>query len=558
MKKRAFASLAATAIGATLVIASIGSGAASASSQAGQQASARGGTLRVDSRSDFDYVDPALAYFSHSWQMEFATQLKLMNFPDADGAAGTRLRPEAAAGFPIVSNGGRTYTFRIKKGFRFSNGTPVTASNFAYAILRSLNPRMQSPAASFVEDIVGAKAVIAGKASKAAGIRVSGDRLVITLTKVAPDFLARISMPFFSAVPTGTPVQPNGVQAPLVSAGPYYVKQWVQGRTALAARNPYWNRNKEPWKSLRRPANVDAIEWTFGNSLDATKLRIDKNDADLGNIPPAAVAQLVQQYGINKSRFFVRKNLVMWYLAMNTSRGVFRANAALRKAVNWAIDRPQIVRQHGFLGGGRTDQILPPGMPGYRDWNVYPLKGVNSTSLNVAKRLAKGHTRDGKVVFYAFNTQPGPQIAQVVQFNLKQIGLDVDIKLFDRVVQHDKVGTRGEVFDISHSGWSADYPDPYDFVNILLDGANIQATNNVNESYFNDPSFNKRMQAAARMSGDARLRAYSALDRDITKNAAPLATYINTNSRLYVSPSVGCFNFQPVYTTVNLVATCKK
>jgi peptide/nickel transport system substrate-binding protein len=108
MQNRAFASLAATAIGATLVIASIGSGAASASSQAGQQASARGGTLRVDSRSDFDYVDPALAYFSHSWQMEYATQLKLMNFPDADGAAGTRLRPEAAAGFPIVSNGGRT------------------------------------------------------------------------------------------------------------------------------------------------------------------------------------------------------------------------------------------------------------------------------------------------------------------------------------------------------------------------------------------------------------------------------------------------------------------
>jgi hypothetical protein len=95
-------------------------------------------------------------------------------------------------------------------------------------------------------------------------------------------------------------------------------------------------------------------------------------------------------------------------------------------------------------------------------------------------------------------------------------------------------------------------------VNILLDGSNIQATNNVNESYFKDPSFIKRMQAAARMSGDARLRAYAELDRDITKNAAPLATYINTNSRLYVSPSVGCFNFQPVYTTVNLVATCKK
>jgi peptide/nickel transport system substrate-binding protein len=250
--------------------------------------------------------------------------------------------------------------------------------------------------------------------------------------------------------------------------------------------------------------------------------------------------------------------MVFWYLAMNTSRGLFQNNANLRKAVNWALDRPQVVRQHGFLGGGRTDQILPPGMPGYRDWKIYPLTGVNAGSLKIAKRLAQGHTRNGKAIFYAFNTQPGPQVAQVVQYNLKQIGIDVDIKLFDRVVQHEKVGTRGEVFDISHSGWAADYPDPYDFVNILLDGSNIQATNNVNESYFNDPSYNRRMAAAARMSGDNRLRAYSALDRDITKNAAPLSTYINTNSRLYVSSSVGCFNFQPVYTTINLVATCKK
>ena len=125
MNNRAFASLGVTAIGAALLIASLGTGAASASSQAGQQVAARGGTLRVDSRSDFDYVDPALAYFTHSWQLQYATQLKLMNYPDADGPAGTRLRPEAAAGFPIVSNNGRTYTFRIKKGFRFSNGTPV-------------------------------------------------------------------------------------------------------------------------------------------------------------------------------------------------------------------------------------------------------------------------------------------------------------------------------------------------------------------------------------------------------------------------------------------------
>ena len=118
----------------------------------------------------------------------------------------------------------------------------------------------------------------------------------------------------------------------------------------------------------------------------------------------------------------------------------------------------------------------------------------------------------------------------MAQFNLKQIGIDVEIKVFDRVVQHEKVGTRGEPFDISHSGWNADYADPSNFINVLLDGTRIQATNNVNESYFNDPTYNQRMAQAATLSGDARLTAYGALDRDITKNEAPLATYINTNS----------------------------
>ena len=83
-----------------------------------------------------------------------------------------------------------------------------------------------------------------------------------------------------------------------------------------------------------------------------------------------------------------------------------------------------------------------------------------------------------------------------MQFNLKQIGIDVEIKQFDRVVQHDKVGTRGEPFDIGLSGWGMDYPDPSNFINVLLDGRRIQATNNVNESYFNNAANNKRMDRA--------------------------------------------------------------
>jgi peptide/nickel transport system substrate-binding protein len=556
MKNRFWLWAALAAVGVSLLVATAFAGSASSASAASGKAFAKGGTFRYDSRSDFDYIDPQLAYFSHAWQMLNATQLHLLGFPDKEGAQGSRLGPEAA-GMPAVSKDGKTFVFKVKPGFKFSDGKPVTAANFAESLNRSLDPKMQSPAASFIEDIVGAKAVLDGKATKASGIVAKGQTLTIKMTKVAPDFLSRMTMEFFPAIPVGTPHIAEGIDAPMVSAGPYYLKQWVKGRTAMAVRNPNWNNAKEPWKSLQRPANVDAIQWTFGNSLDAQKLRTDKNESDFGAVPPAAIAGLVQQYGLNKSRFFIRRALIAWYWGVNRDQPLFKNNTKLAQAVGWALDRPQLVRQHGFLGGARTDQILPAGMPGYKDWAIYPLSGVNAAALAKAKSLASGNLRSGKLTLYSSNAAPGPQVAQVVQFNLKQIGLDVDIKLFDRVVESEKAGTRGEPFDMMWSGWGADYPDPSNFINVLLDGTRIQATNNQNFSYFNDPSFNKRMAQANVMSGDKRLAAYAALDRDLTKAAAHLS-YINTNQRFYVSQSVGCFIASPTHSVINLVAICKK
>jgi len=558
MTSRLLAALAAATAGAALLAAAaLGNTSGPAKASTASAAAARGGTLRVDSRNDFDYIDPSLAYFSHSWQMEYATQLTLVSFPDKEGDAGSRVVP-AAAPLPVVSKDGKAYTFTIKSGFRFSNGTPVTAANFAYAMNRALIPKMQSPAASYLEDVVGAKAVLDGKATTASGIKAKGSKLTVTLTKVAPDFVARMSMPFFSAIPLSTPINADGIQAPMVSAGPYYVKQWVQSRTALLARNPFWNRNKEPWRSLGRPANVDAIAYTFGNSLDATRLRLESNQADLGAVPPAANAELAQKYGVNKGRWFIRKQQQFWYFALNNDQPLFKGNTKLRQAVNWAIDRPQLVRQHGFLGGGRTDQILMPGLLGYHDWNIYPLGGVTPSVLTKAKALAQGNTRGGKAVMYTFNSSPGPQIAQVVQYNLKQIGLDVDIKTFDRVVQNTKGGTKGEPFDLTYEGWGSDYPDPFNFVNKLLDGTSIQATNNNDISYFNDPAWNARMKQASLLSGDARGQAYAKLDHEVMRDAAPIAPYVNQNARIFVGQNVGCYSFQPVLGTTDLVAVCLK
>ena len=501
-----------------------------------------GGTLNVDLATDVDYTDPALSYLSTGWELEYATCLKLMNYPDGIGPRTSQLVPEAAAGFPKVSGNGKVYDFTVKASFtKFSDGTSVTPTAFKAAFDRAADPKMQSPAIAFMSDVVGASS------SPVSGVKVKGSHLIITLTHAAPDFLARVAMPFFCAVPPNLTHDPNGVLTP-AAAGPYYVASRTPNKSIVLKRNPYY---KGP-----RPHNASVINYTVGNSLDATYLRVQQGSTDYasGGIPPASYAEAAQKYGINRGQFWVEPLLSTSYLAFNTSRGIFKNNVQLRKAVNQAIDRRALLAQSGYLAGKRTDQILPPGMAGFRDADLYPLKQPN---LVAAKKLAHGHIGDGNVTLYESNRGAAPLRAQIIQYNLSQIGLKVDTHLFARAVQLDKEGTRGEPFDIADESWSADYADPYDFINVLLDGRNIQASNNSNFAYFNDPKFNRQMTQASLMSGPGRYKAYGNLDVAIMQQGVPWAPRSNANNRMLVSKRVGCFSYSAIY-TVDLAALCLK
>ena len=146
----------------------------------------------------------------------------------------------------------------------------------------------------------------------------------------------------------------------------------------------------------------------------------------------------------------------------------------------------------------------------------------------------------------------------MVKANLGAIGLDVEVKEYTFAVLIDKAGTRGEPFDMWSIGWFADYPDPYDFINILLDGRTIGPKNNINTAYFNKPAYNRKMDAAARLAGDARYRAYGTLDIDITRNQSPLVITNNQNVREFISSKVGCATYSYAWGGLNLVLLCPK
>src|SRR6476469_1418592 len=373
---------------------------------------AQGGTMTVDLANDIDYTDPALDYLSTGWEIEYATCLKLMNYPDANGAKGAQLVPEAAAGFPKVSNNGKTYDFTVKAGFtKFSNGQAVTAANFKAAIDRDADPKMQSPSVPFFSDIVGSST------SPVSGVKVRGSHLIITLTKAAPDFLARMAMPFFCAIPTNLAHDPNGVLTP-PSAGPYYISDRQINKSITIKKNPYYKG--------KRPHNLSEIDYVIGNSLPATYLRVQQGATDYAaqGIPPASYAEAAQKYGINKGQFWVKPQLGVRYMAFNHDRPLFQGakGTDLAKAINYAIDRTALLAQSGYLAGKRTDQILPPGIAGFRDANLYPLKGPD---LATAKKWVEksGVAAGTTVEYYTSNRGSAPLQAQIMQFNLKKIGL---------------------------------------------------------------------------------------------------------------------------------------
>jgi ABC-type transport system substrate-binding protein len=540
MQKKLLPSLAAAVIGAGLLVGAsfAGSTGSVAPGKAGGAEVKRGGTLRINlSTTDYEFLDPALSYEAPGWQVLYMTNLMLLNYPDKPAPEGSRLVPDAATGFPRVSGDGRTYTFTIKSGLRFSDGSPVTAAAFKRAFERAANPQQASPAVAFLHDVVGADARIDGKAGSVAGIAAKGQTLTIRLVRANPTFLAEIAMPFFAAVKPSMAIDSKGISV-YPSAGPYRIASRAVGNQVVLERNRFYKGN--------RPANADRIVITTNTDVNQSLLQVRANqvDYDQFGLPPTAHDDLSSQYGIKKGgdgRYFVNTGINTTYFALNTSRPAL-GKLNLRQAVNHAIDRPSMLRVAGKYAGKRTDQILPPNMQGFRDANIYPIKGANPAR---ARQLARGATDEITVLHTTSPTSVAR--AQIIKFNLEQIGLKVQLKPQPFAVAIKTAGTRGSDFDMFLIAWFADYPDPFDFINVLLDGQNIQAANNSNYSYLNSPKYNKLMNDASKLSGAARYDAYGKLDVDMMANAAPWAPLSNGNVREFISNRVSNYLFHPVY-----------
>jgi len=531
MRRKQVLSLFMLVLGVTLLVAAMSVGAAgSATKKKGSAEAVKGGTLRLNqANSDFDFVDPQLAYRTDDWTMIATTSMPLVGFPEKAGAAGSQLYPIAATSFPTVSKDGKTYTFHIRPGLKFSDGSTVSAASFQRSWERILSPKMGSPLGVNLDlqnVIAGGASFLDGKSQHISGISAKGLNLTFKLVKPNASFVAILGMQWFTAVPANMPYDDKGLNV-YPAAGPYYIASRDPGRSTVLKRNPNYKGT--------RPANPDQIVFTPNVNVDQSLLQIKAGQADMDliDVPPTATADLAQQYGVNKGRFFVGATSCVNYMAMNNARPPFD-NLNLRKAVEYAIDRPAQVRLLGAYAGKRTSQILVPGIPGYKPFNAYPLKGadvakaksIGGSAIDSAPTLNVVHTTSS----YSTNR------AQVAEFNLKQVGFKINDVPTPATNYYQVIQTKGTTYNfVTNGGWCADYFDPFDYMNVLFDGRKIQAANNNNYAYFNNAAFNKGLDKASSLSGSARAAAYAKLDSELMTKYAPVVPYLIATNTFFTS-----------------------
>jgi serine/threonine-protein kinase len=494
-----------------------------------------------------DDTDPAHAYPGpFRAQLEYATGAQLLNYPDASGPRGARLVPEVAAAMPAVTDGGRTYTFRIRPGYRFSppSGEAVTAATFRYSIERALSPKLgpDAPAYSYLSDVVGASAFHEGDAQYVSGITVSGDRLRIRLVAPAGDFLMRLSLPYFAAVPLHTPIVDGGVQTPIPSAGPYYLAVSFQGELVVLERNPNYHGP--------RPAKLERITYDLNTLAAHAVQQIEAGKADytadvLGDSQFKRGGPLDTRYGVGHRRAgapSMRYAPVIGdgFIQFNTRTGPF-ANVRLRKAADLALERAALA---GVNGQVPSSQYLPPAFGGGRE-TVAPIE----PDLARARKLAAGFR--GPVTLTTGTDSNSQAIASIVKASLARIGLEVRVD--PEASPYDVLnGTHWEMLD---GGWYYDWPDPSAFLNLFFDPKAFRPQFSP-PTWAVPPPYLRKLQAANRLRGAARAAAYRNLAPRLEREVAPIAVYGAPVTPEFFSARMGCQVEQPVIGYVDIAALC--
>lgn len=467
-----------------------------------------GGDITVSTTSFPDYVDPQLSYTVEGWEVLWNVYTPLLTYKHERGESGTHVVPGLAERMPDISPDGKTYKLKLRSNMKYSDGTPIKASDFTYAIQRLF--KTNSGGSVLYETIAGASDYAEGRAHRITGITTNDDTGDITIQLTAPTgtFNNVLGLMFAAPIPANTALDADATNTPPPSSGPFMVTKVDAPRTLTLQRNPNFHTVKEAGAEEVADARVDSITVVENKNESAQVTDIEQNKTDFMIQPPPGdrLAEVTSRYG---DRFRLEDSINTYYFFMNTQKPPFN-DVRIRRAVNYAVD-PEAVNR---IFGGRmhpTQQILPPGMPGYAAYQLYP-----GPDMNKAKGLiAEANPADRNITVWTDDEPTHKAIAQYYHDLLTKLGFAAKLNVIAGDVYWSTIGNESTPdVDTGMASWFQDFPHPDDFFRTLLNGENILPANSNNFARVNIPANDAEMdQLLQKQLDDAGVTAqYAALD----------------------------------------------
>ena len=472
-----------------------------------------GGTIKIGHTSMPDYLDPGLSFTVDGWQALLQAYPGLLVFPHKSGPDGAEPVPGLAEAMPDISADGKTYKLQLRDNLKFSDGTPIKASDFKKSIERLL--AQDSQGSSFYTGIVGGEEYLKTKKGGVTGIEPNDEtgEITIKLTKPRGSFTFELAIPFAGVVPGDTP-KSNQTKNPPPGAGRYVIRNVRINRGYEMVKNPNFSPSLEG--TAVDAGKADKFDVGIYGSEANQVTRITRNQLDfmVDNPPADRVAELKSKYEGTRFRQFVTPST--FYFFLNTEAPPFD-DLKVRQAVNYAVDPDAINRvQGGVIAPQNT--FLPPPVPGYQKWpDLYP------HDVNKAKALIKEAGAEGdKVTVWGNPESPTKETIEYYADVLNEIGLDAEVKIIAASTYFTTVGDRGTKAQTGWYNWFQDYPHPSDFIDVLQNPDNVKATGNNNVQYnVKDKELARKINAASAEPEltDEVKKQWADIDREIQEKA---------------------------------------
>ena len=489
-------------------------------------------------------MDPQISYTAEGWTAMRPVYVPLLTYNFAEGAKGSEVIPGLAKELPKVTNGGKTYTLFLRPGLKYSDGSPIKAGDFKFAVERAFITN--SGGSPFYDVIVGAEQFGKTKKGGISGIKTNDKtgEIVINLTNPSGTFENILALTFVAPVPQNTP-ETDQSSSPIPASGPYEIVKSQPGQGWVYERNPEWKANNEKLLPDIPSGHMDKIEIEILRN-QSTQV----NDVEQGKLnwifdPPPSdrYQEILKKY--EGSQFTVEPTISTFYFWMNSKVAPFD-DIKVRQAVNYAVDRSALERIYtGQLAG--SQQILPPGMPGYEKFELYP------HDMAKAKEMIKeANPSDMDITVWTDSESPNDDAGTYYQSVLQELGFNADLKILNPDNYFTILGNQSTPnLDTGWTDWFQDFPHPSDFFQPLLNGDSIQQTNNQNFSNTAIPALDKKVdQLGEELLNPETEKGYAEVDKEYMEDA-PWVPYGARKLSLFLSSDMNLESaiWNPTYET---------